>query len=104
MITLKRPLRPLLGMLAVAAGAAAVWCGVCLHETPPHLAIPLSAQPHEALLAARPTGAGGATQTEEPVRQVGAGNVRVTNGYSMCLPKSLFLAKPSEQACLGLLG
>ena len=49
MITLKRPLRPLLGMLAVAAGAAAVWCGVCLHETPPHLAIPLSAQPHEAL-------------------------------------------------------
>ena len=32
MITLKRPLRPLLGMLAVAAGAAAVWCGVCLHE------------------------------------------------------------------------
>ena len=104
MITLKRPLRPLLGMLAVAAGAAAVWCGVCLHETPPHLAISLSAQPHEALLAARPTGAGGATQTEEPVRQVGAEMSGLFMDTKCVYLYHYFSPSQSEQARLGLWG
>ena len=91
-------------MLAVAAGAAAVWCGVCLHETPPHLAIPLSAQPHEARLAARPTGAGGATQTEEPVRQVGAEMSGLFMDTQCVYLYHYFSPSQSEQACLGLLG